>query len=297
MEEKDYYELFGLDEGENEQEVAEPAAEVRDNGEKDQDVTEPESFDDDASSEGADIEDAHDGKKVEQSAEERRRNAAERRKKETDDAIANALDGAKKEHDSELLEALATAGIKNPATGKAYESADEYRASKEELTKQSRRAMARRAGMSDDEFEEFISKVPEVAEARKAKETAAADRAKSDLDKQIAEVTAIDPSIKSLTDLAKIDNYEQFYDLVKKGVSFADAYRLANFDKIKSGTAERARQAEVSKLNGKDHLTRTSSRGTGADSVPREVYEQYKLFCPDATDAEIRAHYNKSRKG
>ena len=46
----------------------------------------------------------------------------------------------------------------------------------------------------------------------------------------------------------------------------------------------------------KDHLQATgNARGAGAVSVPKDEMAMYRLLNPNATEAQIQAHYNKHK--
>lgn len=158
--------------------------------------------------------------------------------------------------------------------------------------------------MTEEEFGRFIQELPEVRQsqqAREAAEKAARDAreaaARVKVDEQLREITALDPSVKSLADLSKMPTYPQFYELVRRGNTLTDAFRLANFDALAQRAAAGARQAAVNNARSKEHLAETKTRGGGAVSVPADVREQYKFFNPDATDEEIQKHYQKYHKG
>ena len=102
--------------------------------------------------------------------------------------------------------------------------------------------------------------------------------------------------LRELKDLAAMETYPKFYELVKKGNTLVDAYRLANFEALTSSAAAATRQAALNNLQGKQHMGQTKERGAGAVSVPAEVKEMYRALNPGATDAEIQAHYNRSHK-
>ena len=200
-------------------------------------------------------------------------------------------------------EAFKTSGLKNPYTGQPITSKAEYDAYKERFDAERREQLMRGAGMSGEEFDRFVQDLPEVRRAREAQE--AAERAQREareaaarvkLDEQLREISAIDPSVRSLADLAKMPTYPRFYELVQRGNTLPDAFRLANFDALAQRSAAGARQAAVNAARSKEHLGQTRTRGTGAVSVPADVREQYKLFNPDATDEEIQKHYQKSHK-
>lgn len=199
---------------------------------------------------------------------------------------------------------FARSGMKNPYTGQPITTKAEYDAYRERFEQERRDQLLRQSGMSQEEFQRFVQDLPEVRRAREAQEAAertireareAAARVK--LEEQLREIGAMDPSIKSVADLAKMPTYPRFYELVQRGNTFTDAFRLANFDALAQRSAAGARQAAVNSARSKEHLSETRTRGTGAVSVPAEVREQYKLLTPDATEEEIQKHYQKYHKG
>lgn len=117
------------------------------------------------------------------------------------------------------------------------------------------------------------------------------------MDAELAEIHKLDPAINTVEDLLSMPDAKAFYDLVRKGNSFLDAYRLANFDRLQAARAEAARQQAMNNARGKDHLTGTGTpQGTGAATVPPDEMQAFKLFNPTATEAEITAWYNKHKK-
>ena len=89
-------------------------------------------------------------------------------------------------------------------------------------------------------------------------------------------------------------NSKEFYSLVKRGNSFLDAYRLANFDKLTAARAEQARQQAMNNARSKDHLRPTTGQqGAGAVSVPPDEMAMFRAINPGATEAQIQAYYNK----
>ena len=134
------------------------------------------------------------------------------------------------------------------------------------------------------------------AAAERAQQEANEAQAKVKVDEQLKEIGKLNPNIRELKDLAAMETYPKFYELVKKGNTLVDAYRLANFEALTSSAAAATRQAALNNLQGKQHMGQTKERGAGAMSVPAEVKEMYRALNPGATDAEIQAHYNRSHK-
>ena len=287
MDDINYGELFGVDEGGNEQDVAEPAEveEESTQGEEEQEVAEP----------AADETDAEEEK---QDPETNAKYAAARRKAEAerDQAIAKAKADAQAEADKYLNDTIAGMGLTNPYTKAPITTKaeyDEYRAKYEE---ERRSKIAKSSGMTDEEFKQYIADLPEVKAAKVAQQQAQEREAKLKIDEQLKEISQLDPDIKELSDLTKMENYPEFYERVRRGMTLTEAYKLTNYDKLTSQKLAATRQAAINSVNSKQHMTSTSARGTGAISVPADVMEMYKAFNPDATTAEIQAHYNKHHR-
>ena len=164
--------------------------------------------------------------------------------------------------------------------------------------KEKKDTVLEQTGWSDEQLQAFVDELPDVKAAKEAKQRYEQAEQQRVIDAQLAEVAKLDPSIKSLEDLQKQENYASIYFLVvRKGLSLSDAYKLANFDKISSARASSAAKQAERNAKGKEHLQPTSQRGEGSVAVPADVMEMYKALNPKATNAEITAHYNKNLKG
>lgn len=219
------------------------------------------------------------------------------------DSLAAVQAKAQADAQRTIDEAFARSGLKNPYTGAPITTKAEYDAYRERFENDRREKILKQTGMSGEEFQQFVQGLPEVQKVREAQEKAekavreareAAARVK--VEEQLREIGQLDPSIKSLEDLAKMPTYPQFYELVKRGNTLTDAFRLANFDALTQSAAAGARQAAVNAALSKGHMEQTRSRGKGGISVPPEVKEQYLFFNPGATDEEIQKHYQKNHK-
>lgn len=266
---------------ENEQEIADPA---------------------ESDTEESGTEETSEDGKGEQSREENARYAAARRKAEAerDAAVAQAKADAQAEAQKTIDEAFRNMGLYDPYTKKPITNKAEYDAYKQKIDIEKKTRVAKASGMSEAEFDEFVSELPEVkaarekqAQAEEAMKQAQAAQAQVKIGEQISEIAKFDPSIKSLDDLKKMDNYSEFYEHVKRGNTLIDAYKLVNFDKLTQASANGAKQAAINAINGKSHLEKTSGRGTGSATVPADIADAYRMLNPNATDAEIQKHYNK----
>lgn len=325
MDDIDYGALFGIDaEGAEVTEPAEPSADTTAQGANEQEPAEPAAVEEQIEETNAERaedggqstgEDSPEGQAAQpkqnpqgvrpaaqQTPEQNAQFAAARRKAEAerDAAIAKARQEAQAEAQRTIDEAFRNSGLTNPYTKKPITTKAEYDEYRARFEAEKKARILKKSGMSDEEFKQFVEGLPEVKQAKEAQaaaETAARQareqQAKLKVEEQLKEISALDPTIKELKDLAKMETYPKFYELMKRGNSLTDAFKLANYDALTGRAAAASRQAAINSAQGKQHLSPTTQRGAGAVSVPADVKAEYLAFNPDATDAEIQQHYNR----
>ena len=278
----DYSAVFGI-EGEEVQEAADPATE--DNvGANEQEAAEP-------AGESHVEEGAETGQKPSdesshhvQTDEENARYAAMRRKAEAD---------AEKRMNAELDKSIASLGLTDPYTNKPITNHAEMQAYRQRFVEEQRKEMQEKAGMSPEDYKRFVDSLPEVQAGKAAQQKVMDLEIRAKIDSQMREIQMISPEIKSMEDLSKLDNFDKLYDMVGKGYELADAYKVLNYDRLTAKAAEAAKQQALNSIGGKNHLQPVTPRGQGAVPVPADVVAEYRALMPEATDAEIQAHYNK----
>lgn len=237
--------------------------------------------------------------------EERRENAAQRRRQEQqaaiDQAVEEALRKEREKAQGEWTDFFNAAKLKNTMTGEPIRTLEEFRAWNEAFQTAQISKDLEAGKLTREALDKAVADNPAVKraeeiirrdeEARRQAEEAAA---KARIDGEIAEIHKMDPAVSSVEDLMKMPNAKQFYEYVKRGNSFLDAYYLANRETLEQRAAQAARQQAMSAARSKDHLTATgNARGAGAASVPSEEMQLFRLLNPDATEAEIQKYYNR----
>ena len=270
----DYNELFGIDP--EEQEVVEPAP----IGEEEQEVAEPVEPTEEPTEEPEE--------KPTQTKEERAKFAAERRKAETDAAIAKARQEEREKVD-ELIKRL---GIPNPLDeDKLIQSFDELSAYEKNLAIQK----MQNGTAKEEDFERIISESKVVKELREqAKKPEIPPDVERKMQADVDKIATFDPAIKTVDDLPNMDRFDEFSKYVKAGNNFIDAYKLTYFDKITQSTQAAAKQKALNAS--KSHLQATATRGQGALSVPSDEMALFKDLNPDMSESEIQKFYNKYKK-
>ena len=292
MDETDYTTLFGLNEGANEQEPAEPAEAGNESaGANEQDPAAPAT--------GTDTPDQGDEQK--QTPDQNAAFAAARRKAEQE--LARYKQEEQQRTAAAVDAAIASMGMTDDA-GKPITTKAEMDAFNARRAEERRTQVLSDTGMNEAEFQQFVDNLPQVRAAKDAAARAAeAERrandsaAKAAVEEQIKAIGALDPSVKTLEDVLRLPNYQQIYARVQKGASLKDAFILENFDALRAKDAAAGRQAALNATATKGHLAPTQTRGQGAQTVPADVKALYRELNPDATDAEIQNHYNKYHKG
>lgn len=172
----------------------------------------------------------------------------------------------------------------------------------EELEEYSRNQELEELGVSDKEaFNNYINNVisnnPEILKAKKI--IAEQERRDSEkrLEEDVKEISKLDGSIKTVTDLINHPSYANIVERVKKGSSVLDAYKLENFDALTGRATDAAVQHVYNNINNKSHMKGVTGNGTDDIVVPNDVYMAYKKNLPNWTDEQIKKHYAKEMKG
>nr|DAR37421.1 MAG TPA: hypothetical protein [Caudoviricetes sp.] len=304
MGETNYYELFGVpapEAGGKEPEAAEPAAQPAEasetaEAEQDEGGKEPEAAEPAEAGEGNPGEaqqNAQEPEKDGQDAETRRKNAAQRRNREK-------LEAEQKGRQDAAAEILRQMGLKDPKTGQPVTTMEEFAAYQQAKMQAKAEQDLKNGKLSPEVLQSVVMASPEMQallkDAKETKETAEVQDFTARREMELAEIRKLNPEIKTLDDIIRMPTGGDFADLVRKGCSFVQAYKTANFDAIMQKTRaageQRARNAAMSQA----HIKGTPTRQSEAFVVPKQVKEMYRVFNPGITDEEIAKDYRKNRK-
>ncbi len=293
--------------GANAQEIAAPAAEettvgridaedaAGTEGVNEQAVAEPaEPVGDDSAERGADS-------TAEQTAEDNARYAAARRKAERN--ARAEIERIRAEEAKRADELIAGLGFTHPETGARVTNRAEYEAMQNAVRLQRDRELARRAGMSDAEWAAHVEASPVVQAAKEQQRRAAAEQQAARVEKlrgqlreEMAEITRLDPNLKTMEDLRADGKWSEMESRLGRGYGLLDAYRLAHMDDIAERRAAAARQSAMNSAAQKQHMQTTEQQGNGGVTIPATVRNMYRALNPKASDAEIERHYAKYLK-
>lgn len=307
--EEKLYAAFGLDQGGKEQEPAETAEDPEEAAESGTEAAEePETNTPAEPEETQEPEQPEEPEDEGQSAEERREHAARRRQAEMQEAIQAAVQQALQQREQEYAEQqnqfFRQAGLVNPFTKEPITNMDEFHAWREEQDNQKLQRELSSGKLTRETLDALIEQHPAVQAARQAQQEreqqaqAQQEEAfRQSVEQQLIEIRKTDPSIRNISDLMNRPYSAAFYEAVKRGNNFADAFYLATRGQEQAQIAEAARQSAMNNLNGKNHLKPTSFGGKAGATVTADERQMYRLFNPDASDEAIQKYQNKYRKG
>ncbi len=245
--------------------------------------------------------------KPEQSVEERRANAARRREKERKEAVDKAVAAER-----EKLAAEKQSAVDAVYQKLGYENeADYLRKQAEEQEKLRGRAL-KRLGLSEEEGTALFGQrneapAPEPATPMEVADDEPFQGGADALDRQIAEIGKLDPSIKSLADLqakpwaaemAQALNARQFGTDEGRLVRAYKVYAQEDIIQARLAEARKAgRQEALNQQAGKEHLAPAKERaGQGLPEVPKATLAAYKQLMPNLTYEQYQKEYAKTLK-
>ena len=287
--------------GEQEQEPAEPA----ETGEQEQEPAEPAADTDGEETEPDEKEEPETEtkpNKKQMSREERAANAARRRQQEIDDAVKAALEKERSENNARWQRFFNQAQMKNRhADNAVIDSLEKAEAWAEQDRIAQLQANLKRGNLTAEDLQTAVEQSPAfraMQEKLAADEQAAARQNQQQFEQsvevELAQIQKINPKIKSLADILSMDTGKKWAELVQNnGMSYLDAYRLANMDALIEQGQKAAAAGDQMRSKGKSHLQPVNPRGQGGVEVPKRVKELYRMGRPNMTDAEIEADYRK----
>lgn len=278
-------------EGEKEQEAAEPASE----GEREQETAEPAAEDPQEEDEPAE-------EPRPQTREERAEYARRRRQQEIDDAVNAALEKERAETRKREEAFFAAARIQNPHNGNAEIKTLEEAEAWAQADKQARLQENLRNGrLTTEDLQNAIDGSPTMQAMKQQLDAARQQTAEADREKfeqtvqgELEQIQKLDPTMKTLADIVQGENGKAFARYVEKGLTYLEAFKLANSDRLQEQARNLGRVAGQINTGGKEHLRRTPGRGEAAKTVPSQVKANYRaLFGDDISDEEIQKDYQR----
>ena len=220
------------------------------------------------------------------------RNAAFARVRREAEAKANRKMSAL---DAEVAERFK--GLSNPITGQPITSAREYFDALDAQEKLATQKKLADNGIDPELIDKAVNNSPAVKAATLVLQQERLKGVQTYLEEQVAEIGKIDPDIKTAQDIEKSERYPEIYRYINENhLSIVDAYKLTYADKLNERKTAAVKQQAINNAKSQQHLTATEGNVKGSDlrEVPSSVIEQWRIWFPDKSDAQIRELYNNS---
>lgn len=240
--------------------------------------------------------------------QQRRENAARRRQQEQqqaiDNAVAAALKAERERVDQQMKGFFAQAGLRNPANNEPIESMEQFEAWRQDHDQKQFQQDLKDGKLTPEIMQQVLNRHPAIQRLMQEQEQQDSalkiqqeTQERARIAEEIQRISKMDPTINSAKDLLTMPGADAFREYVNKGYGFEDAFKLTHWDRLMSQQADAARQQALNNASSKNHLAGISnSRTGGMVEVPHDELAIYRLLMPNASDAEIQAHYNKNRK-
>lgn len=193
---------------------------------------------------------------------------------------------------------------KNPATGKNIATLDDYFAAMDAQAEQSRqeaidRMTANQSREQQEALRQILANDPEKrrlnARVQELEQKQLDEQAGAAFNRDFAELQKLEPTLKTVNDLEKLDGFDKIVQLVQEnGLDMVTAYKAVNFGRATQASQAAGKQAAINAAKGKNHLAAHDGQAQpGTQKVMSEsMLHLAKEAFPDKSDAEIQKLYN-----
>lgn len=194
---------------------------------------------------------------------------------------------------------------KNPVTGKNIATLDDYFAAMDAQAEQSRqeainRMTANQSREQQEALRQILANDPEKrrlnARVQELEQKQMSEQAETAFNRDFAELQKLEPALKTVNDLEKLDGFDKIVQLVQeKGLDMVTAYKAVNYGRATQASQAAGKQAAINAARGKNHLAahdgqaQPGSRKVMSDSMLRLAREAF----PEKSDAELEKLYNQ----
>lgn len=219
--------------------------------------------------------------------------AAARRRAESE--ARARYDKAQSERDQYF--AKICAGKVNPETNMPITNEAEYIEALKAQERVNVQNELQQKGVDPSVIEKYIANSPQIIESQRMLAKLQEREVQTMVQEDVKAIMSIDRSFESEEDLTASDAFRAAVNLCKSqpGLRLQDAYKIANFDALRSAGVKAAKQAAVNEAKGKGHLKTSPNAptGKGAVEIPEAEVANWKKFYPDKSMKELNALYAK----
>ena len=193
---------------------------------------------------------------------------------------------------------------KDPVTGKAISSAEEYLNAIQAQERKQMESKLKAAGVDTDILNRAIEANPVVQQARQVMLQNQQAEVNRMMEEDFKSIMSFDHSVQSTEDITKQDNFMDVISYVQNhpGMRMSEAYKIVNFDRLMNGKAAASSQAAINQAKGKSHLGNAPAAAAEDKDVevPASEIARWKAFFDEDSPKKLKERYNRylrSQKG
>lgn len=203
----------------------------------------------------------------------------------------------KAQADKDAFYANLCRGRVNPETGAPITTEAEYIEALNAQERVSVQSELQSKGVDPSVIDRYIANNPEIQQSRRMIAELQQREVQTQIQEDVKAIMALDKSYESEDDLVNSDSFKAAVEMCQKtpGLRVQDAYKLVNFEALRSAGVKAAKQSAINEAKGKGHLVSTPNTPTGKGSVeiPEEDLPRWKKMFPDRPRKELNAIYAK----
>ena len=184
--------------------------------------------------------------------------------------------------------------LKNPETGADINTYADYFEALEAQERMKTKAELQSKGVDYSVIENLINNSPKLREADRLIREMQAEKANTQIANDVAEISKLDPAIKSLADVPQ----EVIDYTMQNKVPLVDAYKVKFFGNVSAQQAASIKQGVINQIAGKSHLAPVGSvaKNDNEVDIPADKLAQWQEWYPNVSEAELRKKYNRTLK-
>lgn len=183
----------------------------------------------------------------------------------------------------------AYAGQINPYTNQPFRSKADFDAYEQQYQQE----QLKQAGVTPDMLNQIIMQNPIVQQTARMQQQIQMQEGQRLFEAGLAEISKIDPKIKTIDDLVQMPNHAEFHQLYMQSGNMVAAFKAATYNQMMQKQAEAGAQMQRNGTLTKNHLTPLKGSVGDNANVPTDVLESYRTMFPDWSDDDIAKDYKK----
>lgn len=151
-------------------------------------------------------------------------------------------------------------------------------------------------GIDPSVIEQMLAQNPTLMQAQRVIEEAKDREAQAQIREDIKNILSLDKSYSNEDDLVGSEEFQKAIQYCNEvpGTRLTDAYKIVNFDALRSAGVKAAKQAAINEAKGKGHLTAPNTpNGKPAVEIPENEYSKWTRMFPNKSRKDLNALYAK----